>query len=290
MAGPPNQKTLVRLAATALLGIVTLGSALPFAVGSGCEDPREHSAATEIFQGITYGCEQLARSEEGSGRFHWVRVDLASPGVELYVTPEDPTAISQGWQYRLRSVGAILEQEDLAVAINASLFTWESNWRPPLPGDLAKGVETVVADHVVSHIWEHTYLLWFDDQLTPHLQASKPPTGAELAQAKWAVGGQGVGLRQGKVWSGSDRSPDARTAVAIDGPHKHLFLAVASHISPRRMLQKLADLGATDGMLLDGGSSSSMVIGEGSKGIFCRSLVRRLAACGHAFRCQSPAS
>ena len=124
-----------------------------------------------------------------------------------------------------------------------------------------------MADHVVSHIWEHTYLLCFDDRLTPHLQASKPPAAAALAQAKWAVGGQGVGLRQGKVWSGSDRSPDARTAIAIDGPRKRLFLAAASHISPRRMLQKLAELGAMDGMLLDGGSSTSMVIGKGAKGI-----------------------
>ena len=40
-----------------------------------------------------------------------------------------------------------------------------------MSGDLASGGETVVADHVVSHLWEHTYLLWFDDQLTPHSEA-----------------------------------------------------------------------------------------------------------------------
>ena len=38
------------------------------------------------------------------------------------------------------------------------------------------------------------------------------------------------------------------------------------------MLQKLADLGAKDGMLLDGGSSSSMAIGEGARGLPARPI------------------
>ena len=33
------------------------------------------------------------------------------------------------------------------------------------------------------------------------------------------------------------------------------------------MLQKLADLGAKEGMLLDGGGSSSMAIGKHAKGV-----------------------
>jgi hypothetical protein len=174
-------------------------------------------------------------------------------------------AISEGWQYRLRRVGDVVGREHLAVVINATLFTPNSNWRRS--GDFAKGVETVVADHVISHVWEHTYLLWFDDQLTPQLGPSKPPTAAELAMAKWGVGGQGVGLRDGNVWPGMSRRPDSRTAIAIDRPHKLLFLAVGTHISPRLMLQTLAELGAKDGLLLDGGNSSSMAIGRGASGV-----------------------
>src|SRR5262245_38908442 len=56
-------------------------------------------AAEEIFEGVTYGCKQMKPSEEGSGVVHWVRVDLTAPGIELYVTPLDASAISQGWQY-----------------------------------------------------------------------------------------------------------------------------------------------------------------------------------------------
>ena len=55
--------------------------------------------------------------------------------------------------------------------------------------------------------------------------------------------------------------------MAIDRGRKLLFLAVAENISPRLMLQELADIGAKDGMLLDGGSSSAMAIGRQATGI-----------------------
>ena len=137
-------------------------------------------AATEIFEGITYGCKRLEPSEEGRGVVHWVRVDLTAPGIELYVTPMDPTAISQGWQYRLRRVGDVVAREHLAVAINGTLFRSNSSGWPRMSGDFANGVEPVVADHVVSHVWEDAYLLWFDDQLTPHLRPSKPITAGRV--------------------------------------------------------------------------------------------------------------
>jgi hypothetical protein len=227
---------------------------------------REPQAPTEIFQGITYGCERLESTPEGSGLVHWVRIDLTAPGIELFVTPLDRAAVAEGWQYRLQQPEDVLQQEGLAVVINGTLFTSDSGWIR-WPGDLARSLETVVADHEVSHLWEHTYLLWFDDRLTPHLKPSKPPTAAELAQTRWGIGGQGVGLAGGVVWSGTSRAPDARTAVAIDAGRKMLFLAVGEYVSPRRLLEKLAGLGAKDGMLLDGGGSTSMAIGERAQGI-----------------------
>ena len=230
-------------------------------------DRRGPLAPTEIFQGITYGCEQLEVTSEGSGLLHWVRVDLTAPGISLYVTPLDLTALLQGWQYRLRRIGEVVDREHLAIAINASLFVSNSLWKLRLPGDLARGVETVVADHVASHVWEHTYLLWFDDHLTPHLNLSKPPAASDLARAKWGVGGQGVALHNGQLWPGDNLAPDSRTAIAIDPERRLLFLAVGENISPRLILQKLADYGAKDGMLLDSGSSSAMAIGQGAAGI-----------------------
>jgi hypothetical protein len=221
----------------------------------------------EIFSGVTYGCERVDRAEQGYSILHWVRVELGGPGIELYVTPLDLSAVAQGSQYRLRWIENVVRDEHLAVAVNGTLFTSEHSWRPRLPGDLAKGVETVVSDHVVSHFWEHTYLLWFDDDLNPHLGPSKPPNSAELREAKWGIGGQGVGLQGGKIWSGSDRQPDSRTAIGIDTERKLLFLAVAESASPHLMLERLAKLGARDAMLLDGGASSAIAIGEGARDV-----------------------
>jgi hypothetical protein len=251
--------------------VVGLGLATLLAAAAGPSLPSwERCAAapgSEIFSGIVYGCEWLPPGPDGRGIVHWVRVDLAAPGIELYITPLDPAAVGQGWQYRLRSIGTVVDDERLAVAVNGTLFTSPPRWRPRLPGDLARGVETVVSDHTVSHLWEHTYLLWFDDHLAPHLRPSKPPTSAELQAAKWGIGGQGVGLQNGQVWPGTDRRLDARTGVAIDQQRKLLFLAVAERISPHRLLETLADIGAREGMLLDGGGSSAMAIGEGAHGI-----------------------
>ena len=224
-------------------------------------------APAEIFVGITYGCERLVPSLEGSGPLHWVRIDLSAPGIELYVTPLDAEALAAGWQYRMRWISDVVRSERLAVAINGTLFASGAKWRPRIPGDFARGAETLVANHVVSHVWEHTYLLWFDDGLTPHLEMTKPPRREELAKAKWGIGGQGIGLRDGQVWAGLRTEPDSRTAVAIDGPRRLLFMAVGENISPRLILQKLAGFGARDGMLLDDGGSSTMAIGDHATGV-----------------------
>ena len=250
--------------------VVPIAALLALSIAPTCSG---HPAAVEIFEGITYGCKQLEPSKEASGVVHWVRINLTAPGIALYVTSQDPTAVSQGWQYRLRRVGEVVAREHLAVAINGTLFYAKSNRLlpgigPVLPmsGDLANAKEPVVADHTISHVWDDTYLLWFDDQLTPHLRPLKGFSETELAMAKWGIGGQDFWLRDGKVWSGDRRCyiPDSQTAVAVDLPRKLLFLAVGTHLSPNIMFQTLADLGARDGMLLDGGSSSSMAIGTGA--------------------------
>jgi hypothetical protein len=222
---------------------------------------------TQIFEGITYGCQRLDADTEGGGLMHWVQIDLASPGIEIYVTPLDSEALSQGWQFRLRRTASVVATENLAVGVNGTMFNANSGWLP-MAGDLARAVETAVADHRVSHVWEHTYLLWFDDDLIPHIETSKPPSEAVLGQARWGIGGQEVGLQAGKIREGIDRTPvDARTAVGIDQERRLLILAVFEKASPRRVFEKLSELGALEGMLLDGGNSTGMALGAKARGV-----------------------
>lgn len=220
----------------------------------------------EIFAGVRYIAEKVVAGAQGGGLVHFVQIDLSSPGIELFISPLDSQAVQSGWEYRLDYVSSVLRDQNLAVAVNASLFTSRSLGFLQLPGDLARSVETLVSDHVVNHLWEHTYLLAFDDSLRAWFTLSKPPPRAALERARWAVGGQAVDLREGRVQTGS-AMPDARTAVALDQPGRHLFLAVGENISPRLLLTMLAERGGWTGMLLDGGHSTTFAVGPGAKGL-----------------------
>ena len=221
----------------------------------------------EIFAGVTYGCERLAVTDEGDGLVHWVRVDLTAPGVELYVTPLDPAAVARGWQYRLREIEDVVARERLAVAVNATYFATEPGPWLRFSGDLARTMQTLISDHVIAYGPWGASLLWFDAELAPHVLRSSSPVEPVLARAKWAVGAHELQIQNGQVLGGGDSTPDARTAIGIDEPRRLLFLAVGERISQARMLHILADLGARDGILLDGGGSSAMEIGEGSTGL-----------------------
>ncbi len=130
---------------------------------------------------------------------HWVRVDLTAPGIDLYVTPLDPDAVAARWQFRLRRTGEVVQDEHLAVGINGTLFDCESRWIR-LAGEFARASETTVVEHQVSHVGEHTYLTWFEDDLTPHVETSKPPGESALGKARWGIGGQAAWLLAEKIW------------------------------------------------------------------------------------------
>src|SRR5262245_49468334 len=88
------------LSSTMLLVLATCAGAYAFLTR------REPQEPTEIYRGITYGCERIESSPGGSGLIHWVRVDLTAPGISLYVTPLDADAVAEGWQYRLERPAA----------------------------------------------------------------------------------------------------------------------------------------------------------------------------------------
>ena len=179
----------------------------------------------EIFRGIIYTCEEMNRAE-CHGLMHLVRVDLAAPGIGLYLTPLDPEAVSQGYQYRLADPATVLRREDLAVVINGAFFSANSGLFDRT-GDLANGVQTIIADGEVSHVDPHSYMLWFEPDLTPHLELTKPPDDAVLHRARWGIGGGAVSLWKGHVNEGAtNHVVDRRTAVAIDPGRRLLWLAV----------------------------------------------------------------
>jgi hypothetical protein len=196
-----------------------------------------------------------------------VRVDLTAPGTELYVTPLDPAAVAHGWQYRLRPIEDVIEREHLAVAINGTYFTTASGSWLPLSGDFARSMQTLISDYTIAYGPWGASLLWFDAELAPHVLRLSSSAEPDLTLSKWAVGTHTLQLHNGQVLGGGDSTADARTGIGVDQTRKLLFMAVGERISQPRMLHILADLGAKEGFLLDGGGSSAMAIGQGSTGI-----------------------
>ncbi len=214
---------------------------------------------TTIFCGVTYTCFE-AHEPECRGLVHVVKVDLTAPGIELYLTPVNSSAAARGWQYRLDSAGSVLAREKLAVVINATFFTSDSGiiqWT----GDLARSGQTIIADGQISHLDPHSYLLWFESDLTPHLEFAAPPQAAVLRKARWAVGGNAVSLWKGRLCAATDKHVlDRRTAIGIDTGRKLLWLTIFENASFDGVARVLAAQGAQDGFLLDGGHSTTMVL------------------------------
>ncbi len=74
---------------------------------------------------------------------HWAIVDLAAPGIELYVRLLIPGLLRGVGNIACAGSRDVVEKERLAVAINGTLFTSNSGWWPRMSGDLADSVETV---------------------------------------------------------------------------------------------------------------------------------------------------
>jgi hypothetical protein len=189
-----------------------------------------------------------------------VKVDLKAPGVQLYLTPIDPEAYAQGYEYRLDSAPDVLKREHLAVVVNGALFSSTSGvlqWA----GDLARGVQTIVADGQVNHVDRYSHLLWFGLDLTPHIEFERPPSETVLRDACWAIGGNALPLWKGKLRKeAANHIMDRRTAVAIDTDRHLLWLAIFENASSIGVAEILAEHGAKDGFLLDGGHSTTMVL------------------------------
>jgi hypothetical protein len=72
----------------------------------------------------------------------------------------------------LYALADVVASEHLAVAVNGTLFSSKSSWWRHMPGDPTNAVNPVLADHVISHEWFDTYLLWFCSKYSSSLLRS----------------------------------------------------------------------------------------------------------------------
>ena len=216
-------------------------------------------APVAIARGVVYECMKVTDGAGGGNVVHLVRIDLRAPGLEIFITPLHEEALEADYEYQLAYGWWVAAREDLTVLVNGTLFETASN-RWPWPGKWARGRETVVADGRINHLDPHSYLLWFDDELRPRIEPSKPPPREALEGARWGISGQGVALHEGKINPLAGTIKDRRTVIGFSADRNVLWLAVFDSASETEAAGTFKKLGASSAMLLDGGDSSTLYI------------------------------
>jgi hypothetical protein len=187
---------------------------------------------------------------------------LNTPGLRLYLTPLDQSAVKAGWEYKTCWPPTIATQEKLIVAINGTLFSTDRPKWVVWPGVLSRSEETVITNHEVNHIDPNSYLLWFDDNLTPHVEKEKPPPAEACRRAKCGISGQGWSVADSVPSPWQNHECDSRTIIGIDPTKKLLFLGAFDSASQYRASQVMAEHGAVQAIAVDGGSSTCLTFGK----------------------------
>lgn len=228
---------------------------------------RGPTAPIEIYQGILYSCERLPEDRGNGGLLYCIEVDLSVPGIELYTTPMDSQAVAQGWDYRLKYARDVARSERLAVVIDGTLFSSDSSVILR-PGDRADAVEKVVSDHVPNHSgFSYCKMLGFDDHLVPFINDHMPPNQEDIRKARWGIGSQMQILSNGQVSPWGDRRVNRRTVLGINADKHKLWLACFERASDIYAAQALLARGATDAVVMDGGISTTLAIGDLANGV-----------------------
>jgi hypothetical protein len=244
---------------TALAVILLVGGTAAAAwTGSHFSIPRSRPR-TEIYQGVFY---RSFFAEQGM--VHLIEVDLAHPGVQLYVTPLDPVAVANGFQYRLDYVRNVARSEGLSVAVNGPLFSSDS-FLIPMVGDFAASFDTTVSDYRVSHLNPLDFMFCFDEHLKPHVETTRPTSAEVLQKTKWGIGGRG--LEDGSKRPVVEEERDNRSLLGVDTESRRLWIGVFESSTETTAVRELIRAGAKHVLLLDGGDSTSLYLGEWTKDV-----------------------
>lgn len=226
---------------------------------------------TPIFQGIELASGEQ-RSEGTSAPDQQVlclRVDLTAPGVELFATPKCEDCALDTLS---ENTSHFLEQYGLQVAINGAFYRGSSGATDTPVGtpDNVLGLAISQGVEVSSPNSAYAAALLFTPQNEAiFLRHNNPPTNT--AGIHTAVSGDRPLLVNGapvQAATPSDRDP--RTALGLSADRRYLFLLTIDGRQPgwsegadfRSTGEWLNRFGAADGINVDGGGSTTMVMAD----------------------------
>jgi uncharacterized protein YigE (DUF2233 family) len=227
-------------------------------------------AWTPVYQGVEVGHGEADATEPRLQKVFAVRVDLQAPGIELFSTPDNGDAPKQTTS---ETTGEFLAHYHLQVAINANFYA-------PCcaPGDkdlvgLAVSRGVVVSPPVGKGTGSVALVVTRDN----HAAITRMDAGFSTKNIWTAVAGSEIVLEHGEVpaLAGSEfnKAAHPRTAVGLSQDGRYLILMVIDGRQPgysmgattAEVAAWLRRFGATDGLNLDGGGSTTLVRAEGDK-------------------------
>jgi hypothetical protein len=213
-----------------------------------------------LYQGVEQLDFQVSKPRRIAG--HAIRIDLETPGLRFLATPGngDRPDHTDGLK-----TSTFLTRHGCQLAINAAPFSpihKEEGKPQKIHGLTISGGKQVSPPHDNSPA-----LLITNDNKA---RISAPPF--DTKDIETAVGGFGIVLKDGKIQAGG-KDVHPRTAAGISKDGKTLFLLVVDGRQPLRSLgmttqevgECLFALGAWQGINLDGGGTTTLVVSENGK-------------------------
>ena len=234
----------------------------------------------EIYRGVF-----LTVDRNAGGRVMIVEVHFKEPGVRLAnrsfgfpVNRQDPVSP----HFRLAFADWGLRNSGARVLINTTRYFPEQIWRCP-PGAPVRSLETLVTDGQVSHVHEHSYLIYWDANNDVHALLNKPPDAASLAAARLGIGIQGYQIYEGVAHPNAMSDADtfgARAFIGVDPQRSILWLMAFEKASGYEMMERALLEGVIWGGKLDSGNATHLLIGEGAAGVPAGTGIRNLRPLG----------
>lgn len=217
----------------------------------------------QLFPGVTYIKE--VRTEPRRMVVHIVKMNLAKGGIKPLVTPADRP--DGGRPFDARTTSEFAKQFGVQLAINGGGFRPWHDYKLlyyPHSGDKVSPLGSVISENFSFDAAE-------DEELPLVLFGGKRPIeiGYIQGQADYAVSGVRMLVDDGEIVSGlNGRETAPRTAVGNNKAGQQIIIVVIdgrqTGYSKGATLQELAqillDNGAYDGLEMDGGGSSTLVV------------------------------
>jgi hypothetical protein len=219
----------------------------------------------QIFNGIDYATGYADSAEPRLQRVNCLRIDLTNSYIRFFATPH-----SGGNETVTQKTGDFLTQYDLQVAINANFFA-PFNSSASIPYETNPSGALVSQGSVVSPSQSNYEELRISQTNTAWFNASPP---ASLNGVWMAVAGNTMLLVDGQVLTTTNSDAHPRTAVGISENELYVYMMTidgrqngvsegATYVETAEWLDRF---GAYDGLNLDGGGSTTMVMDDGQSG------------------------